>query len=83
MSSLCVVSGSGRRPGDTVGRVDGAETGAAHSAEQAAAVHVSRQGGEGDLSAAGRPRGPDRTLQDSSQQLGAETGSVAKVRNRR
>lgn len=66
-----------------MGRADGAETGAAHSTQQTATVHVSRQGGEGDLSAAGRPRRPDRTLQDSSQQLGAETGSVAKVRNRR
>lgn len=82
MSSRCVVSGSGRRPGDTVGRADGSETGAAHSAQQAAAVHVSRQSGEGDLAAAGRPRGPDRALQDSSQQLGAETGSVAQVRNK-
>lgn len=82
MSSRCFVSGSGRRPGDTVGRADGSETGAAHSAQQAAAVHVSRQSGEGDLAAAGRPRGPDCTLQDSSQQLGAETGSVAQVRNK-
>lgn len=63
-----------------MGRADGPETGSAHSAEQAAAVHVSCKSGERDLAAAGRSRGPDRSLQDSSQQLGAETGSVAQVR---